>query len=206
MAATKSNPTRDEMETPRALYHWISSNFRSQAADVVDLTRQIRDFHRGKDDPMAGFSSRLAAPHGRAQETAREDFPKLFDLLFNSVAICALGSAQSRASDWLTSRVDTPFPDLVVEASLADTTMAAIHTAARGKVEIRCTFCRRRGHLEIDCRAKVASTNGKEMFENKGKETVHAARDQAQSSFETGISSAPLALLSSSATWAPYST
>lgn len=56
MAATKSNPTRDELETPRALYDWISTNFRPQATvDVEDLTRQIREFHRGKDEPMASF-------------------------------------------------------------------------------------------------------------------------------------------------------
>ncbi len=56
MAATKSNPTRNEPETPRALYDWISPNFCPQAAvDVVDLTRQIREFYRGKDESMASF-------------------------------------------------------------------------------------------------------------------------------------------------------
>jgi hypothetical protein len=57
----------------------------------------------------------------------------------------------------------------MVGASLIDTTITAIHTAARDKVEIRCTFCRRSGHLEVGCRARAASANGKEKkTEKKG--------------------------------------
>jgi hypothetical protein len=56
VVAAKSNPTRDELEAPRDLHDWISSNFSPQATvDVVDLTRQIRELHRSKDEPMARF-------------------------------------------------------------------------------------------------------------------------------------------------------
>jgi hypothetical protein len=56
----------------------------------------------------------------------------------------------------------------MVGASLADATITAIHTAACGKVEIRCTFCRRFGHLEVSCRARATSTNGRKEKSEKG--------------------------------------
>ena len=186
--ATAPDAAKKTLTEPHQLLAYITDRFAAPATTpIISVTRQLREFRRAANEPLQAYYARLATLHTETLEAAAAADPKAFvDNVFKAIALLNLGP-ESAAADWLTERADQPFQTLLNLAVKANAVTAAISSecASSAASVPRCTFCRRRGHVEKDCRDKK-----RRDAKGKGKAEVNAV---ATSGSEPGKNEAPLA-------------
>ena len=110
LGATRPHPARDGLTSPCDVLAWVRTNFHPvSTAGVEELARELQQLRRGNAESVSAFWSRFSGLLTKiTAEIASSSLDTVFDQLLKSIAMQAVRSSDSAATDWLTDHLDIP--------------------------------------------------------------------------------------------------
>ena len=160
------HPTRDDLEDPKDLLHWIVTRFKTGAiTETTSIVGLLRTLRARPDEKLTDFYSRFSGIIKRLHDdVASVGSDAYIDRLLKATAFHALSSSRPKlAEEWIDENSDIPVNQLLDKAIWKAVNMPSVGSGdAKGKGKgiaksLRCRYCKAEGHEKENCHKKKAA-------------------------------------------------